>query len=121
MGERRSGLPHLLAGLSAGVGTTMLLHPLDLIKIRLHGMCQYGSAGARYVLIAANLLTLLTGLQCKKYLMPLKGVHIQELWTPFVKSSELRVALPYTRSVALLKPRLTFIVVGCYTQYAGLS
>lgn len=30
---------HLLAGISGGVTSTLLLHPLDLIKIRFAGTC----------------------------------------------------------------------------------
>ena len=31
---------HLLAGVSGGVSSTLVLHPLDLIKIRLQGKLQ---------------------------------------------------------------------------------
>lgn len=31
---------HLLAGVSGGVTSTLVLHPLDLIKIRLQGKMQ---------------------------------------------------------------------------------
>lgn len=31
---------HLLAGISGGVLSTLVLHPLDLLKIRFQGMCN---------------------------------------------------------------------------------
>lgn len=40
----RSQLPNLVAGCAGGVVATLILHPLDLVKVRLQGMqCSIGT------------------------------------------------------------------------------
>ena len=47
---------HLLAGVSGGVRSTLVLHPLDLIKIRLQGKTQRKTIYALYDLVGFSFL-----------------------------------------------------------------
>ena len=49
---------HLLAGVSGGVTSTLVLHPLDLIKIRLQGKMQWKTSYIWYGFVGFSFLSL---------------------------------------------------------------
>ena len=59
---------HLLAGVSGGVTSTLVLHPLDLIKIRFQGKMQTKTSYVLYRFVCVSYL------YSKKEIRPAHGI-----------------------------------------------